>query len=111
MEAEMISSAERRRKPRMDDPILVSIRGADLNGERYRFETIVRDIGAGGLCAYAPRLMQTGEAIAMRIRFVSPGSRAVQAPEVSVRGMVVRVNQRPGGHCMFAASFLLRRVD
>ncbi len=107
MQPEIKSRPERRQKPRMDDPIPVDVKGSH-RGKGYRFGTITRNLGSGGLCAFAPRMMELGEPLSMRIRFARPGSKTVQAPEVSVRGRVVRVEQRPGGFCLFAAAFFLR---
>jgi hypothetical protein len=91
----------------MNDPVPVEVTGS-RGGEQYRFETITRNVGSGGLCAFAPRMMEPGEAVSMRIRFVRPCSRQVQAAEFSVRGKVVRVEPRPDDLCLFAVSFFLR---
>ena len=108
--SQSIEGQERRRNPRMIDPVPVSVRGSELGGKRFRFETIARNVGAGGLCAYAPRLMRVGETVSMRIRFARLGSNPLQAPEISVRGLVVRTEARPGGLSLFAVSFLLRNA-
>ena len=98
---------ERRRKNRMDDPVPVSVRGSE-GGQQYRFDTVARNIGAGGLCAFAPRPITMGERLSLRIRFVRAGTKVVLAPEVVARGLVVRVEELPGGFCVFALSFLVR---
>jgi hypothetical protein len=98
---------DRRRKARMDDPVPVSVRGME-SGQAYRFETVARNIGAGGLCALAPRPMKSGERLSLRIRFVRAGCKPVRAPEVAMRGLVVRVEDLPAGFCVFAVSFLVR---
>ena len=110
MNARPIIHKECRSKPRMDEPVPVRVRGSDASGKAYRFETVTRDLGAGGLSALAPRVMQPGERLSVRIRFVRLGGRAVQAPEIPLRGRVVRVEEQPGGHSMFAVSFLLRNA-
>ena len=96
---------DRRRKCRMTDPVPVRVRGAGPGGKAYRFETVARDIGAGGLCALAPRVMKSGEPIFLRIRFARAGSRPAQAPEFSVQGRVVRVEEQADGFFLFAVSF------
>jgi hypothetical protein len=102
--------AERRRKARLYHSLPLSVRGSEASGKAYRFETITPNIGAGGLCAFAPRIMKIGERISMRVRFARIGSKLLQAPEISIRGQVVRVEERAAGYCLFAVSFLLRRV-
>jgi hypothetical protein len=111
MSSQLITAAERRSKPRMDEPVPVRVRGSECSGKSYRFETVARNIGPGGLCAFSPRIMQPGERVALHIRFARIGARPPQAPEVLVRGIVVRVEARPNGSCLFAVSFLLRRVE
>jgi hypothetical protein len=99
--------SERRKQNRLEFVLPLSVRGSGKDGEPYRFETVMRDIGPGGLCGYAPRTMQIGERLSLRVRFARPGSKAAQAPEISVRGRVVRAEDRPTGLCMFAVTFLL----
>ncbi len=98
--------AERRRKDRMEYALPVSIRGSEEGGREYRFEAVARNIGAGGLCAFAPRKMKIGEKLSLRVRFAHPGNRSAQAAEVSARGLVVRTEDRPTGLCLFAVAFL-----
>lgn len=108
MESQTVVGVENRRKQRMSDPVPIIVRGVEPCGKPYRFETVARNIGAGGLCAYARRVMQKGETVSLRIRFARLGSKPIQAPEVSVRGLVIRTEDRPGGLSLFAVSFLLR---
>ncbi len=100
---------DRRRKPRMDDPIRLSVRGSGC-GKPYKFNTIARNIGSGGLCAFAPRVMQEGEKVSLRIRFARLGSNPPQAPDIPTRGVVVRVEENPRGLSVFAVSFLLYQL-
>jgi hypothetical protein len=98
---------ERRKQDRLEYVLRMKVRGSEPGGEIFQFESVARDISPGGLCGYAPRLMRVGERLSLRVRFAHPGSRAVQAPEMSVRGRVVRAEKRPTGLCMFAVSFLI----
>jgi hypothetical protein len=98
-------NVERRKKPRMYQAIMVSVRSSASSGKSYGFETVARDIGAGGLCAFSPRIMEKGEEISLRIRFARPGSKPLQAPEILTDARVMRVEERPGGSCIFAVSF------
>jgi hypothetical protein len=97
----------RRKQKRLECVLPLKVRGSVSEGKTYRFETVARDIGPGGLCGYAPRTMRIGERLSMRVRFARPGSRAAHTPEISVRGQVIRAEERPTGLCIFAVSFLL----
>ena len=101
---------ERRQKPRLNDPIPVIVQGSEENGQKYRFDTITRDIGSEGLCALAPRVMKKGETVSLRMRFSLAGSKPVQAPAVAASAVVLRVEKQPDESSLFAVSFLSRRV-
>jgi hypothetical protein len=106
---EPIMSFERRQTPRINEPIPVIVRGSDGHGKTYRFSTVTRNVGAGGICASAPRIMEAGEKISLHMKFALPGSKPSQAPAVSARAVVSRVEEQPKGSCVFAATFLLHR--
>jgi hypothetical protein len=99
--------SERRNQNRLECVLPMRVLVSDQGGETCQFETVLRDIGPGGLCGYAPRTMRIGERLSLRVRFSHPGNRTVQAPEISVRGRVVRAEKRPTGLCKFAVSFLI----
>ncbi|MDM7996241.1 MAG: hypothetical protein QUT30_11235 [Acidobacteriota bacterium] len=100
---------ERRKKIRIYDPVFVVVEGTDACGNRYRFTTIARNIGPGGLCAYTPQVMETGEKISVRIRFARAGSTPQEAPTVAASAVVIRVEKQFNDSYLFAASFLLYR--
>jgi hypothetical protein len=54
--------------------------------------------------------MKEREKISLRIRFALAGSKPFQAPTVVARAVVLRVEQGPDHSCLFAVSFLLRRI-
>jgi hypothetical protein len=100
---------DRRRKPRISDPVPIIVRGSDRNGKNYRFNTIACNIGAGGVCAAAPRSMAAGEEILLYVRFALAGSKPSKAPAMAARAVVLRTERRTDGSYIFAASFLLHR--
>jgi hypothetical protein len=100
---------ERRQKSRIYDPIFAVVRGTDAFGAPYKFNTIARNIGPGGLSAYTPQLMEVGEKITIQIRFARAGSEPRYAPLVAATAVVLRVEKRLNGAYLFAASFLLYR--
>jgi hypothetical protein len=102
---------ERRRNPRLIDPLPIVVRSIKGCEKPFQFDTITRDISAGGLCAVAPGPMHPGEQINCHIRFALPGSNPSLAPSASARAVVLRAEEQPDGTCIFAASFLLRHGD
>jgi hypothetical protein len=97
---EPTTNLERRRKPRIYDPVFVVVRGSD---------SCARNIGSGGLCAYTPQIMKTGEKLRIHIRFARAGSKPLEAPAIAARAVVLRVEKQFNGLYLFAASFLLHR--
>ncbi len=106
---ELAVKPERREKIRIYDPIFVTVRGTDASGNPYRFNTIARNIGPGGLCAYTPQVMEAGEEITVQIRFARAGSAPSEAPVVAASAVVLRVEKQFNNSYLFAASFLLYR--
>jgi hypothetical protein len=100
---------ERRQKTRIYDPIFVVVRGTDVFGNAYRFSSIARNIGPGGLSAYTPQLMEVGDKITIQIRFARAGCEPRQAPLVEASAEILRVEKQFNGSYLFAASFLLYR--
>jgi len=100
---------ERRKRARIDNPVPVIVRGPAGCSERYQFKTTAKNIGAGGLCAFAPRVMEAGEKITLFVHFALAGSAPPHAPAIAARAVVVRVEDQCGESCTFAASFLRHR--
>jgi hypothetical protein len=100
---------ERRKKSRINEPIPIIVRGSDAYGKAYRFKTIARNIGSGGVCASAPRVMEAGEMIHLHVRFALAGSKPSRSPAIAARAVVLRAENQPDGSSEFAASFLLHR--
>ena len=100
---------ERRRHSRMNDSVSIIVRGSAGPGKTYQFNTRTRDIGAGGLSAFAPRIMETGEKITLFVRFALSEGNLAQAPSIAARAIVVRVETQHDGSCIFAAYFLRHR--
>jgi hypothetical protein len=94
---------ERRSKPRIYVPVPLRVRGKAEGGESYEFETVARNIGAGGVCAAAPRVLMPGERLSLEIRFALAGSRPATAPVISTHGVVLRVEPLDQGRSLFVA--------
>ena len=96
---------ERRQTLRLYEPILLAVKG-----ERVEFETIARDISGGGLCAVAPRILNTGDRLRFIIQFARVGTRPFHAPIVTTMGIVRRVEGLSDGTILFAAAFTMRGI-
>ena len=94
----MAEPKERRRYPRINYPMPLTVRLGDLE-----FETVVKDLSAGGVSSCLPTQISTGEELGLAIEFSLAGSRPELAPKVSARGIVTRVRKMGDGTCEFAA--------
>lgn len=101
---------ERRQRPRINNPLPVLVRGTNDQGEPFQFNSIVKDISAGGLCAIAPESLKIGEKLYLHVRFAQADANPTQAAKASLRGVVLRSKERPDGTCLFAVSFLQKHV-
>jgi hypothetical protein len=98
--------AERRKKPRICDPVPVLVRGRDENGASYSFDAKVKDISASGVRATAPRKMQVGEKISVRITFNLTEDQTAIAPVVLADAVVARDQKYSNGAYEFTACFI-----
>jgi len=101
---------ERRRNPRINNPLPIIVRAGNKRSQPYQFNSIAQDISAGGIRAIAPKRLQPGEKINLHIRFSLAESNSSLAPVASARAVVLRAKERPDGTCVFAASFLVHHV-
>jgi hypothetical protein len=108
-DSESFMQEERRKRLRINQPVPVLVRGSADCRKRYQFRATARNIGAGGLCAFAPRVMEVGEKVTLFVRFALAGSSPPQAPAFAALAVVVRVEEKRGDSCTFAASFLRHR--
>ena len=107
---EIFESRERRQKPRLEDPIQLRVRVMKGSRPFMEFDTVALNISAGGICALAPRRINAGCRLYLNIRFALHGSTPVEAPTIAVGGVVLRAQEWPDGHSLFAAAFTARTL-
>ena len=105
------TTIERRQTLRLYEPILLAVKGEPGKGDRVEFETVARDVGGGGLCAVAPRILNTGDRLRFIIQFARAGTRPFHAPIVTTIGVVRRVEALSDGTFLFAAAFTMRGIN
>ena len=98
--------SERRKKPRICDPVAALVRGQDENGVPYSFDSRVKDISAGGVRTTAPRKMNVGEKISVRITFSLTEDRTAIAPVILADAVVARDQKDKTGAYEFTACFI-----
>ena len=101
---------ERRSSPRVTVPYTVRLRGVDATGHRFKQETQMENLSAGGLYARLPQSPLTGSAITVSARLSTAPAGQVSAVRLAARGTVLRVETQPDGAFGVAIQFTRRRV-
>ncbi|HWP43384.1 MAG TPA: PilZ domain-containing protein [Blastocatellia bacterium] len=96
---------ERRRKPRIEYPFPVSVRGVDVAGKPFRVSGVLNDISASGLYMHLKKTVSLGSSLAFVIRLSSPESSKATAARIAIRGEVVRVEPSNGNSLGIAVRF------
>ncbi len=106
----ILQNVERRRKPRIYNPIPITINGIGSDGDRFEFESIADNVSAGGLSTPAPRTVCVGEELSFLIRFSLGGTRLMVAPTILARGIVLRAHDLPDGTSRIGVAFIRSRI-
>lgn len=81
----------------MNDRFPLTVRGEDAGGDKFEVDTLLDNIGPGGLYARIPRSVKRGSDLFIVVR-LSP-NRSVFAPSVAIHGEVLRAEPQHGGLC------------
>ncbi len=96
---------ERRRHPRIYSPMPLTVGVGDLE-----FETVVKDLSAGGLCSRLPIQIRTGQALHLVVQFCLFGTQPRLGPTMFAEGIVTRVRALGDGTYEFAAKFTIHHL-
>jgi hypothetical protein len=100
---------ERRRKPRIMEYFPVKVRGVDANGEEFELDATLDNLSAGGLYIRLPRRTEADGRLFIVIRLSAAFAGKVSAPQVAVRGKVVRAEQHSSDTYGLAIAFTRHR--
>ena len=97
-------AAERRRALRVELPFPALVRGVDVRGERFTVHTVLENLSACGLFLRLPRSIEPGATLFLVVR-LSPVASEVSAPQVALRGTVLRAEPQADGTYGVALAF------
>ena len=100
---------ERRSKTRIYEPFPVRVRGRGDNGEKYDMDTVLDNLGPGGLYLRLARNVKEGARLFLLVRFSPSQDKEVFAPLVAIEGEVLRAEPQTDGRCGIAVRFARRR--
>jgi hypothetical protein len=87
---------ERRSSPRIYDPFPATVRGKDADGESFESETVIDNLSADGLYLRLMQHVKQGARLSVVFQLSLKGGSGSR-PRVSVKGLVLRTESKPGG--------------
>lgn len=81
----------------------------DAEGEDFEVETVLDNIGAGGLYLRLGRAIKQGAKLVLAINLSRSGTPKSSAPRVAARGVVLRAEPQNDGTCGVAIAFTRTR--
>ena len=97
--------ADRRRKPRIDEPFAARVRGVDGRGNSFEAEAVLANLSAAGLYLRLKRHVEEGLRLFIFLQLATrlmPGSKGLR---VAAHGRVLRSEPLPYGACGVAVVF------
>ncbi len=102
---EMANTAfERRRKARIYLPFPAVVEGVNTSGEHFKVDTVLDNLSKEGLYLRVFPCVTQGSEISV-VFCLSESAVESLSPRVSIKGTVLRVEERPGGACGVAVQF------
>ena len=98
-------AAERRSKPRIDKPFTAVVHGMDVRGKAFEISTQLDNLSACGLYIKLAQCVEPGTKLCALIHFSAAPPARVDAPQVAVEGIVLRVELNQTGAYGVALGF------
>lgn len=96
---------ERRSKPRIYVPFHATVRGKRIEGEEFNVETVLDNVSGEGLYMRMMPSVKEGTLLSIVLSLYTGSSPTPDAPRVVIEGVVLRVENKPGGVCGVAVAF------
>lgn len=98
-------AGERRAKERVYIPFPTTVEGVDVNGEEFKIDTVLDNLGREGLYLRMMPCVKVGSKLKIVFRLSSAATEGMRSPRVSVRGTVLRSEEKPGSVCGVAVKY------
>ena len=102
--------SERRTSARISVPYVVRIRSLDGDGNRFKEDTVVKNLSGGGLYVILTRDLPQGAEVLIAIRLATAHAVGRPALRLAARGTVLRVQKQSDGRYGTAIEFTRRRL-
>ena|SRR6266571_2551544 len=97
--------ADRRRKPRIQEPFSARVRGVDGRGDPFEAEAALDNLSAGGLYMRLKRHVEEGLPIFIFLQLATRLMPESKGLRVAAHGRVLRSELQPDGACGVAVVF------
>ena len=98
-------TGERRKKERIYIPFPASVQGVDVNGEEFNINTVLDNLSSNSLYLRMMPIVKPGARLNVRFKLSTSGTEGRVTSSVSVRGTVIRADEKPGGASGIAIKF------
>jgi hypothetical protein len=99
------STVDRRSKERVYIPFPATVEGIDAEGEAFKVDTVLDNLSRDGLYLRMIPCVDIGVKLSIIFRLSSAATVGGRVPRISVRGVVLRSEQKTGGACGVAVRF------
>jgi hypothetical protein len=100
----MYPTSDRRIKPRISCDYPAIIEGIDVDGNKYNDHARLENLSASGLLMFTNRKAEHGSRLSVTI-ILSNSPEDIDAPKLSTKGTVVRIQSQLNGTCGIAIKF------
>ena len=100
---------ERRSKPRIYEPFPAMVRGVDMAGQTFEADTLIDNLGSGGVYLRLTQFVNPGAQLFIVIRLSKNSSNLMSSPRAAARGRVLRCDPQPNALFGLAVAFTRRR--
>lgn len=100
-----LGTVERRSKERVYIPFPATVEGIDTDGEEFKINTVLDNLSREGLYLRMIPCVDVGAKLSIVLRLSSAATADERVPRISIRGIVLRKDEKPGGACGLAVKF------
>jgi hypothetical protein len=98
-------AVERRSKERVYIPFPTTVEGIDTDGKEFKVNTVLDNLSREGLYLRMIPCVDIGAKLSVIFSLSSAATAGERAPRISIRGVVLRKDEKPGGACGIAVKF------
>jgi hypothetical protein len=100
-----VGYTERRKTGRIHNAFPATVEGVDVSGKSFKVTTALDNLGRGGLYLRLDRCVEVGSSLSVVFRLSTSAEPETNTARVSLKGKVIRIDEKDGGICGVALKF------